>query len=386
MTSLPITSAPAAKALFCFGTRPELIKVAPLIRGFAAHGIRSIVVNTGQHSDLLTPLFQLFQVRPDHDLAVMTAGQTLNGLAAKLMDRLDPVLVNEEPDFVLVQGDTASALAGAQAAFNRQIPVGHIEAGLRSGNMMSPFPEEMNRRLITQMATLNFAATEHNRQTLINEGVEASTIHLTGNPVVDALQWTLKHVKPGDAFHDLFARVAGRKMVIVTTHRRENFGETMRTNLRALRRFADRHPELCIVFPVHPNPNVREAVAAELLGCDSILMCHPLGYADFAHLLAKAWMMVSDSGGIQEEAATLGKPILVLRANTERPEGVVAGVARLAGDQPEKLEQMLEDAVADEAWFAAASAARTVFGDGTATDKTARALLSVVRREQQIAA
>lgn len=386
MTYLPITSASAAKALFCFGTRPELIKVAPLIRGFSAHGIKSVVVNTGQHSDLLTPLFELFQIRPDHDLAVMTPGQTLNGLAAKLMDRLDPVLVAEKPDFVLVQGDTASALAGAQVAFNRQIPVGHIEAGLRSGNMMSPFPEEMNRRLITQMATLNFAATDHNRQTLLAEGVSSSTIHVTGNPVVDALHWTLKHVKPGDAFHDLYARVAGRKMVIVTTHRRENFGETMRTNLRALRRFADRHPELCIVFPVHPNPNVREAVAAELLGCDSILMCHPLGYADFAHLLAKAWMMVSDSGGIQEEAATLGKPILVLRANTERPEGVMAGVARLAGDHPEKLEQMLEDAVADEAWFATAAASRTVFGDGTATERTAKALLSACSREERLAA
>lgn len=386
MNFSPITSGSSVKALFCFGTRPELIKVAPLIRGFAAHGIRSVVVNTGQHSDLLTPLFELFQIKPDHDLSVMTAGQTLNGLAAKLMDRLDPVLVEEKPDFVLVQGDTASALAGAQAAFNRQIPVGHIEAGLRSGNMMSPFPEEMNRRLITQMATLNFAATEHNRQTLLAEGIIDTSIHVTGNPVVDALQWTLKQVKPGDAFHDLFARVAGRKMVIVTTHRRENFGETMKMNLRALRRFADRHPELCIVFPVHPNPNVREAVAAELLGCDSILMCHPLGYADFAHLLSKAWMMVSDSGGIQEEAATLGKPILVLRANTERPEGVTAGVARLAGEHPERLEQMLEDAVQDEAWFATAAASRTVFGDGTATAKTAEALLSLFPSEKKIAA
>ncbi len=374
------------KALFCFGTRPELIKVAPLIRGFGRHGISPVVVNTGQHSDLLKPLFELFQVEADHDLAAMTQGQTLNGLAARLMDRLDPVLLEERPDVVLVQGDTASALAGAQAAFNRQIPVGHIEAGLRSGNKMSPFPEEMNRRLITQMASLNFAATEFNRQTLLSEGVEERTIHLTGNPVVDALHWTLKHVKPGDAFHDLHARVAGRKMIIVTTHRRENFGETMRMNLRALRRFAGRHPELCIVFPVHPNPNVREAVAAELLGCESIMMCHPLGYADFAHLLSKAWMMVSDSGGIQEEAATLGKPILVLRANTERPEGVSAGVARLAGEHPERLEQMLEDAVGDDAWFERAGAARTVFGDGTATEKTARALLSLFPRTQELAA
>lgn len=385
---IPSTSSSRSplKALFCFGTRPELIKVAPLIRGFAGQGIHPVVVNTGQHSDLLTPLFELFQIKPDHDLAVMTKGQTLNGLASRLMERLDPVLMQESPDVVLVQGDTASALAGAQAAFNRQIPVGHIEAGLRSGNMMSPFPEEMNRRLITQMASLNFAATEFNRDTLISEGISPASIHLTGNPVVDALHWTLKHVKPGDAFHDLHARVAGRKMIIVTTHRRENFGETMKLNLRALRRFASRHPELCFVFPVHPNPNVREAVAAELLGCESILMCHPLGYADFAHLLSKAWMMVSDSGGIQEEAATLGRPILVLRANTERPEGVTAGVARLAGEHPEKLEQMLEDAVQDEAWFATAAAASTVFGDGTATAKTAEALRAFFPKLQQLAA
>ena len=374
------------KALFCFGTRPELIKVAPMIRGFARHGIKSVVVNTGQHSDLLNPLFDLFKIKPDYDLKVMTPGQTLNGLAAKLMDGLDPVLVEEKPDFVLVQGDTASALAGAQAAFNRQIPVGHIEAGLRSGNMMSPFPEEMNRRLITQMAALNFAATSLNRDTLLKEGVAPESIIVTGNPVVDALHWTLKNVKPGDAFHDLTARVAGRKMIIVTTHRRENFGETMRLHLRALRRFADQHPEICVVFPVHPNPNVRQAVADELMGTESILMSHPLGYADFAHLLSRSWMMVSDSGGIQEEAATLGKPILVLRSNTERPEGVIAGVARLVGDQTENLEALLHSAVADEAWFETAASARDVFGDGTATDKIAQALLAGYEPEMQMAA
>ncbi|MBL9114903.1 MAG: UDP-N-acetylglucosamine 2-epimerase (non-hydrolyzing) [Verrucomicrobiaceae bacterium] len=374
------------KALFCFGTRPELIKVAPLIREFPGLGITPVVANTGQHSDLLKPLFELFQVKPDHDLEVMTHGQTLNGLAARLMERLDPVLVSEKPDVVLVQGDTASALAGAQAAFNRQIPVAHIEAGLRSGNMMSPFPEEMNRRLITQLASLNLAATEHNKNTLLAEGVRSETIQVTGNPVVDALKWTLKHVKPGDAFHDIYARVAGRKMMVVTTHRRENFGETMRLHLRALRKFASNHPEVCVVFPVHPNPNVRSAVADELMGCESVLMCQPLGYADFAHLLSKAWMMVSDSGGIQEEAATLGKPILVLRSNTERPEGVFAGVARLAGDQTENLEQLLESSAHDAAWFAKAATAGAVYGDGTAAQKTAKALLEQFSVEVRLAA
>jgi UDP-N-acetylglucosamine 2-epimerase (non-hydrolysing) len=374
------------KALFCFGTRPELIKVAPLIRTFPKLGIHPVVVNTGQHSDLLNPLFELFQLKADHDLTVMTHGQTLNGLAARLMDRLDPVLVEEMPDVVLVQGDTASALAGAQAAFNRQIPVGHIEAGLRSGNMMSPFPEEMNRRLITQLASINFAATDLNQSTLLAEGVPANQIVVTGNPVVDALKWTLKNIMPGDAFHDIYARVAGRKIMLVTTHRRENFGETMRGHLRALRQFAESHPEVCVVFPVHPNPNVRAAVADELMGCESVLMCQPLGYADFAHLLSKAWLLVSDSGGIQEEAATLGKPILVLRANTERPEGVHAGVARLAGENTTDLLQLLQTSAADEAWFAQARNAGPVYGDGTAAERTAAALQGFLPSSVRLAA
>ncbi len=362
------------RALFCFGTRPELIKVAPLIRSFGSLGVHPVVVNTGQHSDLLDPLFKLFQIKADHDLRVMTPGQTLNGLAARLMAGLDPILVSEKPDFVLVQGDTASALAGAQAAFNLRIPVGHIEAGLRSGNPLSPFPEEMNRRLITQIAALNFAATQHNADTLVAEGVEPQAIVLTGNPVVDALDWTLKNVTSGPAFQDVMARVGDRKIVIVTTHRRENFGDTMRLHLRALRGFAEKHPEICVVFPVHPNPQVRAAVAAELTGSESILIVDPMGYADFAHLLSRAWMMVSDSGGIQEEAATLGKPILVLRANTERPEGVTAGVARLVGDQTANLEEILHAAASDVAWFETAAKARGIFGDGDTATKIANAL------------
>lgn len=371
--TMSLTSRP--KVLLCLGTRPELIKVAPLVHEFARTGIQTTLLHTGQHADLLEPLFELFEIRPHHNLGVMLQGQTLNGLSARILERIDPILEQEQPDFVLVQGDTASALCGAQAAFNRRIPVGHIEAGLRSGNPLSPFPEEMNRRLVTQLSSLHFAATTANRDTLLAEGVAAASIHVTGNPVVDALHSTLAKTKPSDGLEAMRNRIDGRKIVVVTTHRRENFGSTMRAHLRALRRFAEAHPGVCVVFPVHPNPKVREAVAAELMGCDSVIMVPPMGYADFSHLLSWSWMIASDSGGIQEEAAALGKPILVLRENTERPEGVAAGVARLVGDRHDQLEQLLNQAVADHAWFTTAGQARDVFGDGRAARRIARILL-----------
>ena len=352
-----------------------MIKVAPLILKLREMGGKAILVNTGQHADLLRPLFDLFHIQPDYDLSVMSPGQPLNTLVANILERLDPLLEKEQPDYVIVQGDIASALAGALAAFNRKIPVGHVEAGLRSGNASSPFPEEMNRRLVTQIATLHFAATEHNRQTLLRQGVPPEMIHVTGNSVVDALQHTLKKTEPGPEISRLRDLVAGRNLVLLTTHRRENFGDAMRTHLRSLRGFAEAHPELCIIFPLHPNPNVREAAKQELDGCDQIILTPPIGYADFVHLLADAWLIVSDSGGIQEEAASLGKPILVLRENTERPEGVQVGVARLVGSNPAALSELLTDAVADKGWFQVAAQAEKVYGDGLTAERISRILL-----------
>ena len=368
-------SAPV-RVLFCLGTRPEMIKVAPLVIRLRELGGVAILVNTGQHADLLAPLFDLFQIKADYDLVAMSAGQGLNTLVARIVERLDPILEKEQPDYVIVQGDTASALGGALAAFNRKIPVGHVEAGLRSGNPLSPFPEEMNRRLVTQIASLHFAATDHNQETLLREGISAETIHVTGNSVVDALHHTLKNSAPGAETSRLRGLVAGRKLVLLTTHRRENFGEAMRTHLRSLRAFAESHPELCIVFPVHPNPNVKEAAEQELAGCNQIVLTAPMGYADFVHLLSDAWLIVSDSGGIQEEAASLGKPILVLRENTERPEGVHVGVARLVGENPAQLTQLLAEAVADEGWFEVAACAEKVYGDGLTADRISRILIS----------
>lgn len=363
------------RLLFVLGTRPEMIKVAPLILEARRQGAEAILVNSGQHADLLTPLFDLFGIQPAHDLQAMVAGQSLNRLLARVIERLDPVLEEEKPDYVLVQGDTATALGAAQAAFHRKIPVGHIEAGLRSGNPLSPFPEEMNRRLVSQMAAIHFAATERNRAALRAEGVDDDQILVAGNTVVDALYHTLSNAQPGDAIAALREQTAGRKVVLLTTHRRENFGDTMRTHLRLLRRFAESRPDLCVVFPVHPNPAVKEAAAQELGGCDQIIITTPMAYADFVHLLSDAWLIVSDSGGIQEEAASLGKPILVLRENTERPEGVDAGVARLVGERASDLESLLSEAVADTAWFVHAAQAEKVFGDGKASGRIISRLL-----------
>ena len=265
------------RIVFVLGTRPEMIKIAPLILKARLLGMEAVLVNSGQHADLLTPLFDLFGLKPDYDLAAMTPGQSLNVLVAKVTERLDAVLEKEIPDCVVVQGDTATAFAGALAAFNRKIPVGHVEAGLRSGNAMSPFPEEMNRRLVSQMATLHFAATSRNQTTLLKEGVPPSQVIVTGNTVVDALQWTLANTLPGDEIAQLRNQIGDRRVVLLTTHRRENFGDTMRTHLRALRAFVEAHPELCVVFPVHPNPAVKQAAAEELMGCDQVILTAPMG-------------------------------------------------------------------------------------------------------------
>lgn len=357
------------KVLVCFGTRPELIKFAPMIKALQERGVDLVTVNTGQHTDLLEPLFELFGIRPDHNLQAMVAGQSLNALGGRLLSSLDPVLEAEKPDLVLVQGDTASAVMASLAAFNRKIPVGHLEAGLRSGNPLSPFPEEMNRRIVGQIAAYHFAATQRNVDTLLDEGVPADSIHLVGNTVVDALRQTLASTRPGKTVELMQQWAAGKRLVLVTTHRRENFGETMSQHLRALRDFIESQPDLCMVFPVHPNPNVRAAVAAELDHHPRIRLTDPMGYRDFIHLLSHAWLIVSDSGGIQEEATALGKPMIVLRENTERPEAVECGVARLVGESPDRLREMLSTALSDEVWHSSASQSRQVFGDGHTAER-----------------
>jgi len=361
------------KILVLFGTRPEVIKLAPVIKELKAQAqyFETVTVSTGQHTDLLVPFLKIFRIEPDFDLQVMSADQTPSDVCARVMSALDKILIEEKPDVVLVQGDTSSALAGAMAAFHRKIPVGHVEAGLRSGNPLSPFPEEMNRRLISQIAKFHFAATEHNCETLISEGFSPENIFVTGNPVVDSLRSVLSDFEPGEQIKSLLSQTEGTKRILLTTHRRENFGEVMTGNLKVLRHFVEENSDICLLFPVHPNPAVRSATREILSSHPRIHLIDPLDYADFVHLLANAWLIVSDSGGVQEEAPSLGKPLLVLRENTERPEALWSGVAKLVGNDPREFARMLEENYADDSWITSVEKVANPFGDGTAAEKVA---------------
>lgn len=362
--------------LTLFGTRPEIIKLAPVIRALEGRigTWRSVNVSSSQHTDLLRPFAEQLQIRIDHDLRVMTPGQTPSEVLGKVVLGMSEPLKVEKPDIVLVQGDTTTALAGALAAFYARIPVGHVEAGLRTGNVLSPFPEEANRQLITRIADIHFAATRQNVRTLEQEGVPAKRIVLTGNPVVDSVTHVKATSAPSPALAALLKKLQDSRVLVLTTHRRENFGGTMRSHLRAIRRVVERHPDLAVVFPVHPNPAVREVTDAELAGAPRIHCVEPMGYSDFIQLLSSAWLIASDSGGIQEEAPSLGKPVLILRDTTERPEVVDCGIGRLVGHSGQRLEAMLEDAIADDAWGQAAQSIPNPFGQGDAGERIVRAL------------
>lgn len=361
------------KILVLFGTRPEAIKLAPVISELKHRGVPTVVVSSSQHTDLLVPFLKIFDISVDHDLKVMTADQTLNSLSAKVLTGLDVILEQENPDVILVQGDTTTAFAGAFAGFNRRIAVGHVEAGLRSGNPSSPFPEEMNRRLISQVAGFHFAATADNVENLRHDGVPEANILLTGNTVVDALQFIGKNAEPSAEIADLLQKTAGSKRVLLTTHRRESFGSAMSGNLYALRDFVAAHEDVCLMFPVHPNPNVRRVTNEILADRERIHLLNPLDYTDFVCLMKEAWLIASDSGGVQEESPSLGKPVLILRENTERPEAVRSGVAKLVGGG--SLARLLEENYLDESWINSVRSIANPFGDGRAAQKIVDALL-----------
>jgi UDP-N-acetylglucosamine 2-epimerase (non-hydrolysing) len=352
--------------LTVFGTRPEVIKLAPVIEHLEAQrdAFRTVNVTSAQHTDLLYPLVRMFGIRIDHDLQIMEPNQTPNQVCARVLAGLDLLLHEERPDLILVQGDTTTAMAGALAGFHRRIPVGHVEAGLRSGNAYSPYPEEMNRRLITRLASYHFAATQRNRATLLSEGVSKDAVFVTGNPVVDSLHAILKRTAVAPAVARLLDATRGLKRMVLTTHRRESFGDTMAGNLTVLRSFVARRTDVALLFPVHPNPAVAGPATAILSGQPRIHLIPPLDYADFIVLLSHAWLLVSDSGGVQEEAPTLGKAVLVLRENTERPEAIEAGVARLVGGEPARLALMLEEAYQDGSWIQGVASCANPFGHG----------------------
>lgn len=364
------------------GTRPEAIKLAPVIAALEADDrFEPLVVNTGQHRELIDQVISLFGVRVDRDLAVMQPNQTLASLTSRLLTALDETLLKLEPNLVLVQGDTSTVLSGALAAFYRRIPVGHVEAGLRTGDMTSPFPEEGNRRLTTPLAALHFAPTEPSQQNLLREHVDPASVFVTGNTVIDALKMEQRRQEDpavGEALKKTLCEQGGddlfdRPMVLVTGHRRENFGGGFDQITAAITTLAERFPETHFVYPVHLNPNVREVVHERLGALKNVRLLPPQPYSEFVALLAASRVVLTDSGGVQEEAPSLGKPVLVMRDTTERPEGVDAGTVRLVGPVTEAIVDGVTELLTDEAAYRAMAEAVNPYGDGQAAGRIVEA-------------
>ncbi|MBN8811812.1 MULTISPECIES: non-hydrolyzing UDP-N-acetylglucosamine 2-epimerase [unclassified Sphingomonas] len=368
-------SPPSRRILLIFGTRPEAIKLFPVVRALAAvPGLEVRTCVTAQHRGLLDQVLAIAGLTPDVDLDLMEPGQTLEQLTARLLTGLGKVMDAEKPDRVIVQGDTATAMVGALAAYYRKVPVGHVEAGLRSGDIYQPWPEEVNRRIVAPIADQHFAPTETAAEALRRENIDPATIHVTGNTVIDALLATRAQieVEPGMSagLDPIAARFAGKRVVLVTTHRRENFGGGMEDIARALGRIADRD-DTAILFPVHPNPNV-VAVMDKLLGDrPNVARIEPLDYPHFIRALDLCDVVLSDSGGVQEEAPALGKPVLVMRETTERPEGVAAGTARLVGTDPKRIVSEISTLLDVPSAYSAMARAHNPFGDGHASERIA---------------
>lgn len=364
-----------ARIMTVYGTRPEAIKVAPVIKALEqSPDFESVTVVTGQHREMLDQVNELFGIIPDHDLNIMSHGQTLAQIFARVIEGLDPILEKEKPTAVIVQGDTSTSTAAALAAFYRQIPVVHVEAGLRSGNIHSPFPEEANRKLTTQIATLHLAPTETSRANLLMEGVDAASITVTGNTVIDALFATVDQEIPfADPRLEALA-TSGRRILLVTTHRRENWGGAMEGVGRALARIARQFPDVDIVLPAHRNPIVRDAVLPELAGVQNVIVTEPLPYGEFARMMSLSTLILSDSGGVQEEAPSLGKPVLVMRENTERPEAVDAGTVRLVGTDENRIVDEVQTMLTDDDAYRKVSNTTNPYGDGTAATRSLIAL------------
>lgn len=359
-----------------FGTRPEAIKMFPVVHALRAMpGIDCRVVVTAQHREMLDQVLQIAQITPDIDLDVMVPNQTLDALLARLVTGLGEAFDRDKPDRILVHGDTLTTMAATLVAYFRKIPVGHVEAGLRSGNIYSPWPEEVNRKVTGAIADLHFAPTETARHALLKENVADAHIHVTGNTVIDALIATNKRIGDDPALASgldtLAARFAGKRIVAVTTHRRENFGDGMADIADAVMDIAAR-PDVAVIFPVHPNPNVRAVMNERLGHQDNVAMIDPLDYPHFVRLLAMSTLVLTDSGGVQEEAPSLGKPVLVMRNTTERPEGVEAGTARLVGTDRARIVSEVSSLLDDAQAYDAMARAHNPFGDGTAAQRIAR--------------
>jgi UDP-N-acetylglucosamine 2-epimerase (non-hydrolysing) len=362
------------RVMVVMGTRPEAIKLCPVIARLRSEPTQfyTSVVATHQHEQMLDQVLNVFGVRPDYDLNLMRDNQALNEVGSRLLRRIDPILAKDSPNLVLVQGDTVTACLAGLASFYRRIPIGHVEAGLRTGDHYSPYPEEMNRRLLGALATLHFAPTSRAVDSLKREGVPADRIHLTGNTVVDALQTILVQKSPtGDLDH--LGR--HRRMLLVTAHRRENFGSPLRAICQALDTLVERNPDIELVYPVHLNPSVRETVFGLLGGKPRVHLLEPLDYPSFVHLMSRSTLILTDSGGIQEEAPCLGKPVLVLRRETERPEVLEAGVGELVGTDASTIIEAAQRLLDDPEQYRRRAQVTYPFGDGRASERIVKVLL-----------
>ena len=360
------------KIMLVFGTRPEAIKMCPLILELKKReGVKTVVCVTGQHRDMLRQVLEAFRVEPDYDLDIMRERQTLFDITAAVMEGMREVLEKERPEIVLVHGDTTTTFAAALSCFYLRIPVGHVEAGLRTYDRFSPYPEEFNREAVSIVADWHFAPTALSRENLIREGKDPERLFVTGNTVIDALKTT---VRP-DWKHPEMDWAAGSRLILLTAHRRENLGAPMHAMFRAIRRVVEEHPDVKALYPIHMNPLVREAAEAELAGCERIRLTEPLDVLDCHNMMARSYLILTDSGGIQEEAPSLGKPVLVMRNTTERPEGIEAGTLKLVGTEEETIyrefTRLLDDG---EAWRRMAHA-ENPYGDGHACERIADILV-----------
>ena len=365
------------KVMTVFGTRPEAIKMAPIVLELQKHPdtIVPVVAVTAQHREMLDQVLNLFHIKPDHDLNIMAAGQTLFDITTRAMMGLDKVLTEEKPDIVLVHGDTTTTFAGALAAYYHQTAVGHVEAGLRTHNKYSPFPEEMNRRLTGCIADLNFAPTSTSEANLLAENVPPESIFVTGNTVIDALHHTVRDDFDFQEESLKDVDFQNKRIILVTTHRRENLGEPMRHVYKALKQLTEEFDDVEVVFPVHKNPKVREVVNEELGGLAKVHLIDPLDYEPFANLMHRAHLILTDSGGVQEEAPALGKPVLVLRDTTERPEAVDAGTVKLIGTDRERVYEEAKKLLTDKAEYSRMAESVNPYGDGKAAARIIQAIL-----------
>ncbi len=361
------------KIMLVFGTRPEAIKMCPLVNELKCRdNVQTVVCVTGQHRQMLDQVLEAFHVVPDYDLSIMKEKQTLFDITTNILNRIRDVLEAEKPDVVLVHGDTSTTFVTALACFYLQIPVGHVEAGLRTYNIYSPYPEEFNRQAVGIVSQYNFAPTELSKQNLLNEGKKAAHIYVTGNTAIDALKTTVRE----DYTHPELQWAADSRLILITAHRRENLGEPMKNMFRAIRRCLDEHPDLKAIYPIHMNPVVRQ-IADEILGGEErIHIIEPLEVLDFHNFLARSYMILTDSGGIQEEAPSLGKPVLVMRDTTERPEGIAAGTLKLVGTDEDMIYHSFKELLENEQEYKRMSTASNPYGDGFACRRIADILIS----------